>query len=247
MAQSHINSFIALAQTATPPDRTQFVPGRLGKDDSFARERLIAWQGEQRMAVGHINWDGPIRHAQFPHTELLIVQNGVMLLESATEVLRVAAGEAVLIPQGATVSIQAESPLHWIFCSVSTNNGKAISAKPAIQRINLTPSLTPSAPPSAEVLLSAEPQCRSSSAYSDDSSRTRIGIWDSTPYTRKQVPHRVNELMYLLEGSVTLTDANGHAQTFNQGDIVFVPRGTLCAWHSAVMVRKLYWVQEFPA
>jgi uncharacterized cupin superfamily protein len=94
------------------------------------------------------------------------------------------------------------------------------------------------------VLLSSEPKCRSGGLFDDSENSVRVGIWDSTPYTRKQVPHRLNELMYLLDGSVTLTDAAGTAHVFNQGDVVFVPKGTPCAWHSSVTVKKLYWVQE---
>ena len=42
--------------------------------------------------------------------------------------------------------------------------------------------------------------------------------------------------MYLIEGSVTLTDDNGSAVTVNPGDTVFVAKGAPCAWSSVVIV-----------
>ena len=52
------------------------------------------------------------------------------------------------------------------------------------------------------------------------------GVWDSTPYQRVVSRSSGNELLYLLEGSVTLTDAAGREEHFQAGDAVYVPKGT---------------------
>ncbi|MCX7174932.1 MAG: cupin domain-containing protein [Proteobacteria bacterium] len=235
-----MNSFITLSRAGAAPSDTRFTPGNLGAGDPFVAQRLIAWSGPDSMSVGRVTWSGSLTQAGFPHTELIIVEKGALILDDSGTSLRIAAGEAAVIGRGSAVRIHAENEASWIFCAVSA----AVPA-PMLQRVNLAAELAPSPPPAADVLLSAEPQCRQNPECSDKPGRTRIGIWDSTPYTRKQVPHRVNELMYILEGSVTLTDGSGHAGVFGRGDCVFVPHQTPCSWHSTVPVRKLYCVQDF--
>ncbi|MFA6310524.1 MAG: cupin domain-containing protein [Sterolibacterium sp.] len=235
-----MNSFITLSRAGAAPADTRFTPGNLGAGDPLAAQRLFAWSGADGMSVGRVTWGGSLKQDEFPHTELIIVDKGVLILDDSDTTLRIAAGEAAVIGRGSAVRMHAESEANWIFCAVS-----ATVPAPMLQRVNLAAELAPSPPPAADVLLSAEPRCRQNPECSDKPGRMRVGIWDSTPYTRKQVPHRVNELMYILDGSVTLTDGSGHAGVFGQGDCVFVPHQTPCAWHSAVAVRKLYCVQDF--
>lgn len=240
-----MNSFIGLSRAGTAPSDTRFSPRSVGAGDPFAAQRLLAWSGADGTAVGRVTWSGSLKQEDFPHTELIIVDQGVLYLDNANTTLCVAAGEAAVIGRGSTVRIHAEGEASWIFCAVTAAAINGDKSAPQLKRVDLSAALAPSPPPAADILLSAEPQCRSFPAYADVAGRTRVGIWDSTPYTRKEVPHRVNELMYILEGSVTLTDGNGHAGIFGQGDCVFVPHQTPCAWHSAIPVRKLYCVQDF--
>jgi uncharacterized cupin superfamily protein len=79
--------------------------------------------------------------------------------------------------------------------------------------------------------------------FVEEATNLRIGVWDSTPYTRRARPHMLHELMHLLEGSVTLQVADGTHLTVNSGDTVFVPRGAPCAWKSSAYVRKFYVVK----
>lgn len=231
----------SLLRGGVPADLSALKPTGLGDNDPFADQRLIAWQGERRAAIGQVTWHGSLYHARYTHTELFVVHSGVLLLEAGATALHIKAGEAALIPQGTAISIRATAPVQWSFCSATAAN---IGIEQPVQKIDFAVPLKPSSQPAAEVLLSSEPQCRSGGVFADEDIKVRVGIWDSTPYTRKEIPHRLNELMYLLEGSVTLTDKAGTPHVFNQGDIVFVPKGTPCAWHSPVMVKKLYWVQE---
>lgn len=236
-----MTSFVALKHASTSLANTHWPRSEFGKDDPFGRERQIAWSGNDGMAVGGVAWHGSMSCNRYPHTELIIVQSGKLILEKTGESLRASTGEAVLVEQGTAIRIAAERPANWIYCAVSSNKARST---PGLMRVDFSLALAPSSPPSSEVLLSAPPQCRSFNAYVDEGGKTRAGVWDSTPYTRKRVPHRVNELMYLLEGEVTLTDERDRALVLTQGDIAFIPRGTPCAWHSAKIVQKIYLVQE---
>jgi len=67
-----------------------------------------------------------------------------------------------------------------------------------------------------------------------------VGLWDTTGYHRKLIDFPRHELMHLLEGSVTFTDAKGAAQTFTKGDTFFVPLGAPNSWKSEGYLRKIY-------
>ncbi|MNG07771.1 hypothetical protein D3C84_910890 [compost metagenome] len=88
--------------------------------------------------------------------------------------------------------------------------------------------------------MSPTPQCRSNNLFVEEATNLRIGVWDSTPYTRRARPHTMHELMHLLEGSITLQVADGSHLTVNTGDTVFLALGAPCAWTSSVYVRKFY-------
>ncbi len=45
-------------------------------------------------------------------------------------------------------------------------------------------------------------------------------------------PYGVDEFMYFLEGSVTLTSANGSAQTINAGEAVTIPKEWTGVWET---------------
>jgi uncharacterized cupin superfamily protein len=84
--------------------------------------------------------------------------------------------------------------------------------------------LNPSAAPEPAILIGPTPQCRALNLFDDATTELRIGLWDSTPYARHGRPHKLHELMHLLEGSVTLQDDQGTDVTVNPGDTVFVAK-----------------------
>ena len=51
------------------------------------------------------------------------------------------------------------------------------------------------------------------------------GTWDSTPYHRIVRAHRLNEFMYLLDGSVRFAAPDGSVLSAVTGDALFVPQG----------------------
>ncbi len=99
------------------------VPASLGADDPFAARRGIAWSGEAAMAAGRVAWEGgTLTVPAFPHTELLIIQGGALLVEGTTEsdapfTLRLDVGQAAVLPRGAALRLRADSPVSWSFCA----------------------------------------------------------------------------------------------------------------------------------
>jgi len=65
-------------------------------------------------------------------------------------------------------------------------------------------------------------------SYEDSTGRFYARAWTSGAFSSGQRPHPYNEFAYVLDGSITLTDADGTAEVFDAGDAVFVPEGTEC-------------------
>lgn len=213
----------------------------LSNGDPFASGREIMWSGPADMAAGRVGFSGTVEIAAFPHSEVLVVVAGRLSLSVAGAERRdILPGSGAVLARGTGLRLDAAPGTRWVFCSAAGES----SAAPGITGLSADAALSPSAAPAAELLQGPVPQCRSFNAFTDQAARLRAGTWDSTPYRRVSHPHRVNELMHILAGSVTLTGADGRAVHVGAGDSVFVPQGTPCAWDSRVHVAKFYVVQE---
>lgn len=223
------------------PLDTRFQAGGLGAADPFAAGRSLAWSGPDAMAAGTVALSGTVESASFPHVETLVVLAGSLRLVVAEQpALDLGVGAAAVIARGTALRVEAAPGTRFAFC---TAQGET-TAKPGVHLLAADAPLSPSAAPAAEVLIGPTPACRSFNAFTDEAARYRAGTWDSTPYRRISRPHRVNELMHIIAGSVDLTGADGSVTRASAGDCVFVPHGVPCAWDSQVHVAKFYVVQE---
>jgi len=50
----------------------------------------------------------------------------------------------------------------------------------------------------------------------------------------------VNEMMTIISGSLTITNADGVEETFGPGEVVFVAKGSKMTWHITQRLRKYY-------
>src|SRR5687768_4772599 len=60
--------------------------------------------------------------------------------------------------------------------------------------------------------------------------RVAAGIWESPDFSGQMRRQSFTEFIYLLHGSITLTDKSGREETFKAGDAVIIPRGTEFQW-----------------
>ena len=82
--------------------------------------------------------------------------------------------------------------------------------------------------------------CLRSVRCQDPSGRFLAGIWDSTPMTRAPSTIARSELMHILEGSGSITNADGVVFEFGAGDTFLVPIGMGYQWHCNEYVKKLF-------
>lgn len=66
------------------------------------------------------------------------------------------------------------------------------------------------------------------------------GVWECKPMTERIDSYPFDEFMQVLSGSVTITDKDGHAETFKAGDSMMMPQGFAGTWEITETLRKYY-------
>ena len=86
---------------------------------------------------------------------------------------------------------------------------------------------------------------RGHSFYTSADGKLSIGVWEATPGVLAiPDPYTGDELMYVLEGKIILTDADGNASTHMPGDGVVVPKGWSGTFSVPDGTRKIYVIYE---
>ena len=70
------------------------------------------------------------------------------------------------------------------------------------------------------------------------------GVWECAPCREEIESYPVHEMMTVISGSVTLTNADGHPETFKAGDTFYIAKGAKCIWHIEETLRKFYMIVE---
>ena len=222
------------------PFSTSFRRAAFGKSDPFGRHREIAWEGPDSMIAGRTSFIGELEVASFPHIETIVVVEGELTLMAAGAAPLVLGPQAsAVIGCGTALRIVAGSRVRFSFCAAACDK----PTKRGLFPLRADADFKPSATLPAEVLLGPAPQCRSDNVFTDDAAEYRAGTWDSTPYHRIVRPHRVNEFMHLLAGSVRFAAPDGSVLSAGAGDALFVPKGAPIGWESSDRVAKFYVIQ----
>lgn len=145
-------------------------------------------------------------------------------------------GESCVVSRGAGFVWHCDAPAQLIAMAYSGGDG----ATTGIIAIDNQAPMAPSNPPAADLLLGDTPSCRSNNHFASADETFKCGIWDSTPYQRTPIFFHHTELMHLLAGEVSFTDAAGRSATFRKGDTFIIEQGAECSWDSQVDVAKIY-------
>ena len=74
----------------------------------------------------------------------------------------------------------------------------------------------------------------------DPTGQFQVGIWESSPMQRQPATIARSEIMHILEGSGSITNADGVAFNFKAGDTFLVPIGMGYQWHNTEYVKKIF-------
>ena len=222
------------------PVLTAFRRAAFGSDDPFARHREIAWEGPDALAAGRTSFIGELDVESFPHVETIVVVEGeVTLTAQGAAPMVLGPNMGAVIGCGTSLRIAAASRARFTFCAAACDKPTRRGVVPLRANADFKPSR--SLPP--EVLLGPAPECRSDNVFTEDAAQLTSGTWDSTPYHRIVRPHRTNEFMHLVAGSVRFAAPDGSVLSLAAGDTLFVPQGAAIGWESHERVAKFYVVQ----
>lgn len=68
------------------------------------------------------------------------------------------------------------------------------------------------------------------------------GVWQCSRCKEEIDAYPVNEMMTILEGSVTVTPKGEDPMVFNPGDTFFIPKGVAVTWEITQTLRKYYMI-----
>lgn len=91
-----------------------------------------------------------------------------------------------------------------------------------------------------ESVQSGDPQERGRSLYVDQTGQLDAGVWECEPNRHVIEAAPYDEFVYLIEGRIDVTDADGGVASYAAGDSFMMPRGCRCVWDVKEPVRKLY-------
>ena len=80
--------------------------------------------------------------------------------------------------------------------------------------------------------------------FQTEDGSTLSGVWECAPCREEIDAYPVHEMMTVLAGSVTLTNADGSSESFTAGDTFFIAKGTKCIWEITETLRKYYMISE---
>ncbi len=146
------------------------------------------------------------------------------------EIEPVKAGTPFVIPKGYDCQWQQSGYLRKYYV-ISEHPGEEIPAAPAHEGIVIPRAgavmIKVAADAPFAITSGARPQ--QNVFYTDTTGRFLSGTWASGAFSSRQRPFPYNEFAYVLDGSITLTDAEGAIQVFSAGDAFFIPEGVECS------------------
>ncbi len=82
------------------------------------------------------------------------------------------------------------------------------------------------------------------SFHTDETNGIYCGVWKCAPCREEIDAYPENEMMVVISGSLTITDPQGKAQTFQAGDSFFIAKGTKLTWEITETLHKYYMIAE---
>lgn len=195
--------------------------------DLMVRDDEIYFNEDGKYGVGY--WDaqpGSMINGGAAYDELMFVLSGsVILTDEAGAAETYSVGEGVVVKKGwkgtLTVPEGGFEMLWSIYYPETTSDTAGTLIRLDAERVG-GENLSEYAPYEPEI---GNLIARGHEYFYSDDGEFGVGIWESKPGALTYEGLGFDELMFVLEGSFTMTDAEGNSQTFNVGEGVMLPKG----------------------
>lgn len=189
-------------------------------------------------------WEAPAhveRRGAYAVDEFMLLLEGSLGIENQDGSRQTFhAGEACFIPKGAVLQWQQSEYLRKFW--VIHDNPESQAATAGLQAMLVDPSaaLTPVTGLEQASFASDIPQMGLLDLYQDADAKFHVGVWDCSPMKRIPTTIERSELMHILEGRGSITNADGVVFEFKAGDTFLVPVGMGYQWQNHEYVKKLF-------
>lgn len=166
--------------------------------------------------------------------EFMVLLEGQATIKNnqTDELETIVAGESFVIPKGYNCQWQQTGYLRKFYV-ISEHPDENIPTKPTVESVvYITDNET--------AFTATSDGFEKKELYIDQHQRFSSGIWRCKTLTTELAPFPDNEFLLINQGSLTCLDENNVAQTFNAGDALFIPQGTVCAWQVTTNVSLTY-------
>lgn len=193
---------------------------------------------ELGMSVG--TWDTTTMQEAFgpyPGDEFIVVLEGQFkMLDASGDGVTARQGQSVIFRNGVPVSWKQDGYLKKFYITYldpRAETPRIDNAEGGI--VALDPDQTLS---DANLLADTSTPQREKVIFVNDHGNFEVGLWDTQTLKTGPEPLLHHEFAQVLEGDVTLTEEDGTQHHFRDGDVFFIPAGTVCAWDVPTYLRK---------
>jgi uncharacterized cupin superfamily protein len=175
----------------------------------------------------------------YPGDEFIVVLEGAFrLLDNTGAGVAAKAGQCVAIRNGIPVSWRQDGYLKKFYMTYKdprATSPQGLTAEGGVIVLSPEMSLT-----DADLMEDTSTPQRDRNLFSNAHGNFEVGLWDTQVLNTELEPFPYHEMAQILEGEVSLTEADGRRHHFTAGDVFFIPAGTPCIWHVPTYLRKFY-------
>lgn len=92
----------------------------------------------------------------------------------------------------------------------------------------------------ADTLVEGTAQEQGHIFFSNTAGNVNAGVWECTSCTERIRDYPFDQCCFVLEGSLTIIDENGHSDIFGPGDAFIIPRGFCGDWQMTERYKNFF-------
>jgi uncharacterized cupin superfamily protein len=230
------------------PDNIGLVPDELDPADfqsPLPLQNTYAYYDDENTGLYVGVWDTDTMQELFqPYAMdefMWVLEGQVAMVDENDDETIVKQGEAFVIPKGYPCSWKQKGYLKK-FYMIYDNPDEILPETPAASKIIIPREDAPLEEKGTYnpfVFKGEKPTQKSHTCYRDTTGQMSVGTFESTPFESEPLPFPCNEMAYVIEGSITITDDKGLGHLFKKGDAFFIPKGVVCHWQTET-IRLFY-------
>lgn len=180
---------------------------------------------------------GPFNVDEF----VILLEGSIVIDHESGDSQRFRSGDSFIIPKGAPIAWKQDEAVR-IYYAVHDDPEIPLESDPELKAIAADPKAElPAVTGQDPAMYESEvPEVGRLTLYKDPTGKFQAGVWDCSPMKRMATTIERSELMHILDGSGSITNADGEVFNFRKGDTFMVPAGMGYQWQNDTHVRKIF-------